>query len=94
MQHTPIESKNDNGTQDIYRFANGYGASVVCHSGSYGGKEGLFELAVIKFTANHWDINYKTPITGNVIGWMDQGEVNETLDKIERLWRDGRGLRK
>ena len=28
-----------------YYFSNGLGASVVCHSGSYGGNEGLFELA-------------------------------------------------
>ncbi len=37
------------GFQSVYRFPNGYGASVVCYAGSHGGKDGLFELAVIKF---------------------------------------------
>ena len=28
------------------QFDNGYGASVACHTGSYGGDEGLFEMAL------------------------------------------------
>lgn len=36
-----------NGWQGRTTFENGYGVSVVQHSGSYGGDEGLWELAVI-----------------------------------------------
>ena len=32
-----------------YYFSNGLGASVVCHSGSYGGHEGFFELAILEY---------------------------------------------
>ena len=36
-----------NGINTQVFFPNGYGASVVSHQYSYGGKEGLYELAVI-----------------------------------------------
>ena len=32
------------GVQHVYSFSNGYGASVVKHDFSYGGKQGLWEL--------------------------------------------------
>ena len=35
-----------------YKFDNGYGASVVCHSGSYGGNKGLYEIAVLDLTGD------------------------------------------
>ena len=31
----------------IYKFDNGFGASVVKHSGSYGNDKGLYEIAVL-----------------------------------------------
>ena len=30
-----------------YTFNNGYGASVICNQSSYGGDNGLFEIAVL-----------------------------------------------
>lgn len=33
------------GVRYRFKFDNGYGASVICHMGSYGGKDGLWELA-------------------------------------------------
>lgn len=74
-----------NGTQVIHRFNNNYGASVVCHKFSYGGGDGLFELAVIKFKGNDWTINYATPITSDVLGYLTQEDVNDLLARIEKL---------
>lgn len=72
--------------QVIYRCDNGYGASVVCHSFSYGGREGLFELAVLKFSGPQmWDLCYDTEITSDVIGWLDDIEVAELVSRIEQL---------
>lgn len=65
----------------VYKFDNGYGASVVCNSGSYGGKDGLFEVAVLKGDA----ICYDTDITGDVIGWCGFAEVAEILERVKNL---------
>ena len=32
-----------------YYFSNGLGASVACHSGTYGGHAGYFEVAILKY---------------------------------------------
>ena len=63
-------------------FENGYGASVVSHSFSYGGKKGLYELAVLdKFGESTYD----TTITDNVIGHLTPEEVSEKLIEIQDL---------
>jgi len=81
------------GTQRIYRFDNGYGASVVLYSfapgvGSYGAEQGLWELAVVRFTGDGLDqfkVTYETPVTNDVIGWLDEDEVQEKLQQIRDL---------
>lgn len=86
--HTPVISRSINGgTQRIYRFANGYGASVVRHPFSYGNKEGLFELAVLSdFKSDtEYELTYSTPITSDVIGYLTDEKVEELLTQIEAL---------
>ena len=74
------------GVQKVYKFTNGYGASVVRFRSSYGGSRGLWELAVLKFDADgEWDLTYETPITSDVIGHLTDDEVDELLDQIEAL---------
>jgi hypothetical protein len=65
----------------IYKFDNGYGASVVSHLASYGGKDGLFEVAVLK----NGEICYTTNITNDVIGWCDFDKVAEILERVKNL---------
>ena len=76
-----------NGVQYIFRMPNDYGASVVKHNGSYGHANDLWELAVLHFNGSNsnWDITYDTPITYDVLGWLSDEEVIETLDKILHL---------
>lgn len=85
----PLHSRRNNGgPQYIFSFENGYGASVVQNSISYGREEGLWELAVITFDdedKTSWDLTYSTPITDDVIGWKTVYGINETLSQIERL---------
>ena len=73
------------GIQYLTFYPNGYGASIVQHEFSYGGKIGLWELAVIKGTEKEWNICYDTPITSDVLGYLEEAEVDELLTKIETL---------
>lgn len=76
------------GTHKIYRFENDFGASVVKFKYSYGGDQGLFELAVIEFKNDDdssWQFCYTTPITNDVIGYLTSQEVEKYLDEIELL---------
>lgn len=70
------------GYQKIYKFDNGYGASVVSNDFSYGGSSGLYEIAVLDASGS---IVYDTPVTDDVIGWLDTNGVDEILKQIQSL---------
>ena len=70
-----------NGVQARIIFENGYGASVVKHNFSYGGKDGLYELAVTKDD----DLCYDTSVTNDVEGYLSPDDVTELLKKIQSL---------
>lgn len=73
----------NSGTQRIIRFNNGYGASIVNHSYSYG-----TEMAVIKFidsNIENFDLCYTTPITDDVLGHLSEEDVERYLNLIELL---------
>ena len=95
----PIVKEGGEGTQKIWRFKNGYGASIVRFSipdfigrkekiGSYGINEELWELAVIKFNSKDildCELCYDTKITNDVIGYLTEKEVVKILNKIQKL---------
>ena len=72
----------NNGVGYIYEFENGYGASVIKHDYSYGGKQGLYEIAVLDSTG---DLCYSTPITDDVVGHATEETVLDTLHRIKML---------
>jgi hypothetical protein len=78
------------GTQRLYRFDNNFGASVVQHSGSYGYADGQWELAVLDYRGERWELTYDTPITDDVIGWLPESEVQALLVRIRALDSEGR----
>lgn len=69
------------GVRAVVSFNNGYGASIVIHKHSYGGSEGLYELAVTKNNK----ITYDTPITDDVVGYLSEEDVESYLNQIETL---------
>jgi hypothetical protein len=70
------------GYRKIYKFDNGYGASVISAEFSYGGDRGLFEVAVLD---SNGAIAYNTPLTNDVVGWLDFAGVAELLEEIKNL---------
>lgn len=86
MKGLVSNEKRYDGVQKLYRFDNGYGASVIRHFGSYGYEKGLWELAVIHWEdENEWHLCYDTPITDDVIGYLSEKEILIYLDQIEKL---------
>ena len=87
------------GFQWLYRFDNGYGASVVLHSGSYGHDDGLYELLLAKYigSGSEW--------TDPEVGVIENMRVTEpeidshglagwlTLDDVARILGSIRGYR-
>lgn len=72
--------------QYIFKFDNGYGASVVKNSGSYGNEQDLWELAVIEFIDEFtWKICCSTEITDDVIGYLTNDDVLNLLEAIKNL---------
>ena len=63
------------------QFDNGYEVSVVKSEYTYGGSNGLYELAVFK----DGEICYDTPITDDVIGYLRPEDVTDVMEKIQQL---------
>ena len=84
MVFEPVEERELNGGwQKIFRFDNGYGASLVRHAYSYG-----TEMAVLKFKSESnldFELVYDTPVTDDVLGHLSPSEIDEYLEDISKL---------
>jgi hypothetical protein len=86
--YPPYDTRPMNGgEQRRYRFDNGYEASVVRGPYTYGGPSGMYELAVML----NGHLNYETPITDDVLGYLSEDDVQRTLAEIEALPPAGKG---
>ena len=84
-------------------FDNGYGASIVRRGEGYNGGDGFFqprtsdshpyELAVIFGRDEDWELTYDTPVTDDVIGYLNDEDLIDTLARIENLDTDGKKKR-
>jgi hypothetical protein len=65
--------------QVILQFGNGWGVSVITGPGAYGGREGRYEIAVLRFEVESSTFS----IVGNdVVGWLTEDEVTDLVGKI------------
>ena len=76
------KTDTEDGIQYYYQAENGYGASIIQTTGSYGEKQGLWELAILD---SNGQITYDTLIMADVMGYLTEEEVNQTLEKIKNL---------
>ncbi len=63
-------------------FENSYGASIAQTPFSYGGDEGLYELAVLDSDGH---LTYETSITDDVEGYLTEDEVTKLMEQIQNL---------
>lgn len=80
------------GAHYIFKFPNGYGASVIKHIGSYGFSEDLWELAAIKFETDlseamhkpdDWRITHIAELDLDIEGYLTDERVRELLNDIK-----------
>ena len=81
IEFKPNPMGEDFGIVSRTQFDNGYEASVVKSDYTYGGKNGLYELAIFK----DGEICYDTPITDDVIGYLRPEDVTDVMAKIQQL---------
>lgn len=87
MESYIIDERSINGgVQKIYKFDNGYGASVARHLFSYGGEQGLWEMTLLSFDDLSWRITYREDFAnGDVAGYLSDKDVLELLEWIKWL---------
>jgi len=77
-----ISHPTGDGIMTREHFDNGYGVSVVRTPSSYGGKNGLYELAVLK----DGEIHYDNPIAkGDVVGYLREEDVSDAMLVIQKF---------
>ena len=75
-------SEHENNYKSVFKFRNGYSASVVCNPTTYGHSTGLFEVAVLDKDGR---LCYDTPITDDVVGYLNFQGVADVLKYISEL---------
>ena len=73
---------------ECYRFSvpghSDMEVSVIRSSMTYGGDEGLFELAMLRNNKCCYD----TPVTDDVRGWLEVEDVLDILKDVQRIYRE------
>ena len=70
------------GFQEHYTttFKNGYGVSIIRSLYSYGGNEGLYEIAI---TNKSGEIIYDKFESHDVLGFLDEHEVEQVINEVK-----------
>jgi len=91
-EHLVAENPNKDmpHNQRLYRFPNGYGASVVWGGDGLlrGNDERPYELAVIKWLSKtNYYLDSQNPVCNDVIGYQNDEQITDLLNKIKSLER-------
>ena len=79
--------ETDMGIGAHHLFDNHYGVSVIKGLYTYGGRDGLYELAIIRMTPDmkYSELCYDTPITNDVLGYLTPEEVTDIMKQVSEL---------
>ena len=84
-EYLVVRRELNDGIQYKFRFPNDYGASVIKDEYSYGGKLDLWELAVVLWDGDDYELVYDSSITFDVEGCLTDEEVRDLLKQIKEL---------
>ena len=75
------------GEHAFHIFDNHYGVSVVRGPYTYGGRDGLYELAVVYMAPEDKEsqLVYDTPITNDVMGHLTPDNITDVMAQVEAL---------
>ena len=87
MKFEDLEFEVDdmNGLYAFMLFDNNYGVSVVKGPYSYGGRDGLYELAVIHKSPDmsESELDYDNPVAnGDVRGYLTPEDVTQLMEEV------------
>jgi hypothetical protein len=89
MKFEDLTFTNDgyNGIDAYHIFDNHYGVSIIKTPYSYGGKEGLYELAILvmKPGDKYSELCYDTPITNDVMGYLTPEDITDIMKQVSEL---------
>ncbi len=93
LLHARRSSTNRMGNEQVvYRFRNGYGASMIWDRAS---SESGYEIGVTRYEGpddNSWELCYETPITSDVLVRLDVDEARAVLKQVGDLPPDALAL--
>ena len=79
LQFNNMDSFHYNEWARLY-FDNGWGVSVVRGERTYGGSNGLYELAVLR----DGDLHYENDVAkGDVVGWLRPEDVTDAMKLVQ-----------
>jgi len=88
MTFSNLEFETDElGEHAFHIFDNHYGVSVVRGPYTYGGRKGLYELAVVYMAPEDKEsqLVYDTPITNDVMGHLTPDNITDIMAQVEAL---------
>ena len=83
LQFKPNPTAVIGGIQACMTFDNGYSVSVIRNAYSYGGRDNLYELAMMN--ADYSKIIYCDIVNYDVCGYLKPKDVTELMIKIQRV---------
>ena len=78
---------DESGEYAFHIFDNYYGVSVVRGLHTYGGRNGLYELAVIYMAPEdkYSQLIYDTPVTSAVVGHLTPDDITKLMKQVSEL---------